>query len=768
MSLPTWITGPTRSGKTTRLLELLNQWGQQVAPFPGFRRATPFSSSASPPPLAPDASKKMSPSPVGRSPSLIPNRRLLSNRVSRSATRPANRGNRGVLVFAANGDNRIALSDTILERTKGQVAFDSATPLGFFETEINLFWPLVAQEIDSTLPFPLRLRPETEQELATRLWQQDLDQGQLQQDGVRDYYMVRRTLDLLQLAASAGVPISDIPSILKAGMGEAEPLGARWACMGDALQRWSTWCLDRGLVTYGLISDLYWRVLLPHPIYQSQLRQRYWAVFADDVDEYPAIAHILFTTLLNNGVVGVFTFNPDGSVRRGLGADADHLAQLQDRCEVEALSPQPNLAEALGPALWQGIIDPIRLGDLPTSLHSIQTVSRAELLRQLADVIYQAVSSKEISPADIAILGPGVDPIARYALREMLGPRGIAVDALNEQRAIASSSTVRALLTLMGLVYPGLGRLINREEVAEMLVILSQQPTPTTATASNAAESPPRIDPVRAGLIVDHCFKPDPLHPELLPVEAFPRWDRLGYQGTQTYGDIRQWITTQQQQQQQRLLLNPVTLLDRAIQYFLLGGSHLPYDRLAVLRELMETAQHYWDVDARLRQQGPTPNPEPVAHTVGRFIQLLRNGTITADPFPTRSFGQAAPAVTLATLFQYRSNRRVHRWQFWLDAGSSLWLTGGEPLFGAPLFLQNWTGRLWTEAETQQASQERFRCNMFDLLGRCTERVYLCHSDLATGGYEQTGPMLPIIERALVDEDPEAIVSAVPGADPNS
>lgn len=697
----------------------------------------------------------------------MPERRLLSKRVSRSATRPANRGNRGVLVFAANGDNRIALSDRLLEYTKGQVVFDSATPLGFFETEVNLFWPLVAQRIHSTIPFPLRLRPETEQELATRLWQQDLDQGQLQQDGIRDYYMVRRTLDLFQLAASAGVPLGDIPTMLKAGMGEEEPLSARWDCMGDVLQRWASWCLERGLVTYGLISDLYWRVLLPHPIYQSQLRQRYWAVFADDVDEYPAIAHALFTTLLNNGLVGAFTFNPAGGARRGLGADDDCLAGLAERCtqdfngdeHLTSSDSTSNLAEELGTIMWQGITNPLRLGtpldDIPASLNCIQTVSRAELLRQLADKIHGAVASGAVTPEEIAIIGPGVDAIARYALREMLVPRGIAVEALNEQRAIASSSTVRALLTLMGLVYPGLGRLINREEVAEMLVVLSQKPGPVV-TLDNAgsgnqsgAKSSPRIDPVRAGLIVDHCFKPDPLHPELLPVEAFPRWDRLGYQGTQTYGDIRQWITTQQQQQQQRLLLNPVTLLDRAIQYFLLGGTHLPYDRLAVLRELMETAQHYWDVDARLRQQGPIANPEPIAQTVGRFIQLLRNGTITADPYPTRSFGQAPTAITLATLFQYRSHRRVHRWQFWLDAGSSLWLTGGEPLFGAPLFLKRWTGRLWTEADIQQASQERFRRNLIDLLGRCTERVYLCHSDLATGGYEQTGPMLPIIERML-------------------
>jgi hypothetical protein len=32
-----------------------------------------------------------------------------------------------------------------------------------------------------------------------------------------------------------------------------------------------------------------------------------------------------------------------------------------------------------------------------------------------------------------------------------------------------------------------------------------------------------------------------------------------------------------------------------------------------------------------------------------------------------------------------------------------------------------------------------------DLLGRTTERVILCHSDLAVNGQEQTGPLLGLV-----------------------
>jgi hypothetical protein len=221
----------------------------------------------------------------------------------------------------------------------------------------------------------------------------------------------------------------------------------------------------------------------------------------------------------------------------------------------------------------------------------------------------------------------------------------------------------------------------------------------------------------------------------------------LGYQTTRAYEGIVQWVEAQKVQQEQRLLASPVVLLDRAIQKFLYGGSHLPYDQLAALRELMETAQHYWEVATRLRHDNP--RDVPIAATVRQFIQLLREGTITADPYPARPIGRAGQAVTIATIYQYRSDRRSHRWQFWLDAGSPFWLSGGAGLFGAPLFLRQWSGRAWTVAESLEMDVQRLQQQVLDLLSRTTERVYLCHSDLATNGQEQAGNLLTIVNAAL-------------------
>jgi hypothetical protein len=716
-----WIVGSTRSGKTDRLLTQLQTWARlplQAQPLSGAKA------------IAKPILRRAPPAPP-------------------------------FLVLAATGDNRLDLVDRIESLMGGQCRFDSATPLGFFQDEVNLFWPLLVQQLDLKVQFPLRLRPETEQALATRLWRSQLDSGELHQEGISEYFVVRRTLDLLQLAATSGTPPEEIPLLLQDGLAESEDNPGLWDAMGKALLHWRHWCLERGLLTYGIITELYWRYLLPDPAYQHHLRHRYRAVLADDVDEYPAITRTLFDFWLDQGIPGAFTYNPDGAIRLGLGADPQHLLGLATRCQSIRLSPvDSSLGTLWGTAIAAWINNPVFLPEMPEAIQTIQTVSRAQLLRQTAEMIVEAVHSGQVQPQEVAVIGPGVDAIARYTLREILTSRGVAVESLSDQHPLIDSMLVRTLLTLMALVYPGLGRLLDRDAIAQLLVVLSltledghSRLEHSGLEHSGLEQS--RIDPVRAGLLTDYCFAPDPDQPRLLPAKTFCRWDRLGYQATQAYGEIVQWIEAQQEQQTQRLLPNPVTLLDRAIQRFFLGGSHLPYDQLAALRELMETAQHYWAVEERLRSIEPTEATTAVA--VGQFIQLLRNGTITADPYPVRMVGKPSRAVTIATIFQYRSSRRSHGWQFWLDAASAFWLTGGGPLFGAPLFLHEWSGRSWTAADSLAADQQRLQRQVLDLLNRVSDpqgdvhknRVYLCHSELATNGQEQAGPLLTLVNAAI-------------------
>ncbi len=779
-----WLIGSSRSGKTSRLVKQFCSWVQS-----GTGRGQ-----------------------LGKN--------GLPQRLYIQQSEPA------VLVLAANDDNRRELADKIVAATGGKYPIRAKTPLGFFQDEVILFWPLLIQLLNLKAQFPVRLRPETEQELATFLWRQELDEEILRSQGVSESRWVRRLLDLLQLAALSGTPVEEISNVLAAsgegeGAGEQGGLGVPvpegdgdWGERGAQGQRsrgefpiqnrkskiensltpqeslllkWRNWCWEQGFLTYGITTELYYRYLLPNQYYQQHLARSYGYVLADDVDDYPAIARDLFDLLLDQGAVGAFTYNSDGAVRLGLGADPNYLEKLSKRCQVETLSqPQLSLADQLAQVV-ESVSQPMVLLDLPSCVQTLQTTSRADLLRQTALLIIQAVQSKQVQPQEIAVIAPGLDAIARYTLVEILTKQGIPVSSLNDQRSLTSSPIIRALLTLLALVYPGLGRLVDRDAVAEMLVVLSTRrevrgtrqegatrrqeektstgsidlPSNEKSNLSQIASSLlPNIDPVRAGLIADHCFEPHPDRPNLLPVTVYDRWDRLGYTASLAYEQIWEWIEGQRSQQQQRLLPSPISLLDRAIQRFLWNGSNLPYDQLAALRELLETAQHYWEVDTRLRQiehyqsdlhsQFQAGNEATSPHaTIASFIQLLRRGTITANPYPVRPIGFASRAVTLATIFQYRSSRQFHRWQFWLDAGSPLWLSGGAAtLFGAPLFLQHRMSQPWTAEDEINANEQRLGRILRDLLGRVGERVYLCHSELAVNGQEQTGPLLPLINAA--------------------
>lgn len=712
-----WIFGTSRSGKTSRLVDQFCHWVENA-----------------------DLSY----------PKSYHNQQSFANLKSYVKSSRLRYGESGILLLAANDDNRRELVDKILYKTAGKYPIRGKTPLGFFQDEVILFWPLLVESLGLKAQFPVRLRPETEQELATKFWLSRLDREILRCVGMSEYRLVRRILDLWQLAAYSGTPCTEISGILANTLVD-NSFNIDPQFVGSLLLSWRNWCLEKGLLTYSLISELYAQYLLPNSGYQQHLKNRYWAIIADDVDDYPAITKDLFDFLLNNDAVGAFSYNDHGAVRLGLGADPEYLQRLsQDEgCTIEHLMIPSR--ESLRLELTRPMIDLVMnnnvFASLPCSVKSIVTISRSQLLRKTTDVIIDGVKSGQVSPEEIAIIAPGLDAIARYTFLEILAKQNIDVQFLNEQLPLINSPVVRGLLTLLTLIYPGLGRLINRDDVAQMLVILSQKKTQDEDDQEFSASS---IDPVRAGLIADHCFIPHPENPHLLPLKTFERWDRIGYAASKAYQDILGWIEKQKSPDQKRLLLTPVFLIYEGIQKFFCEDKHPSYQTLSVLRELLESSQHYWEIDTRLKQTDhqliSLHTPQTISQTIGEFIKLLQQGTITANPYPLRPIGNSRKAITLATIFQYRANKKQHRWHFWLDIGSPLWGQGGSAtLYGANFFLRHRLGVPWTAENEELAQTHRIERIIHDLLSRVDEKLFLCHSELAVNGQEQIGLLSPLI-----------------------
>ncbi len=47
--------------------------------------------------------------------------------------------------------------------------------------------------------------------------------------------------------------------------------------VGELIIKWRDWSLERGLLSYGIIYELYWRYLFPDSRYQQQLLKRFFA-----------------------------------------------------------------------------------------------------------------------------------------------------------------------------------------------------------------------------------------------------------------------------------------------------------------------------------------------------------------------------------------------------------------------------------------------------------------------------------------------------------
>ncbi|MEB3227509.1 MAG: hypothetical protein VKJ27_03920 [Synechocystis sp.] len=678
-----WLEGRSRSGKTQRLTALFQEWQQ---------------------------------------------------RQTSSQTRE--KQTNGALVLVANSETRRRLLGQLQIAVAGQTPIVCKTPLGLIREAVLLFWPLVVTQGLSPAFTPTQLRSETEQLLALGQWQQQFPQIAQGLSLPNQGRLVRNLLDMLQLAGAAGLDDEALSDRLLAGQITLPPGTLTVEQSLAFLRHWRRWCLQRGFLTYGLMFRLYGQCLLPHSDYQQYLHQTYQALFADDVDDYPAIAVELLEQLRPQLALSVLTFNPDGQVRLGLNADPEALSRLAQWGTVETLPPPAGIDPNLSKTVLALLHDARSPQTLPLAVQSLQTFSRAQLLRQTAEYIIDAVQSKTIAAKDIAIIAPGLDDIARYSFLDILGSAGIEAIALHEQRPLSSSPLIRSLLTLMALIY-GLGDWARREQVAEMLVMLSQQ-------RRNGHANPP-IDPVRAGLIVDTCYAIDPHNPQLLPLETYPRWDRFGYQASGAYHQLRQWVD-QQKKHCHDDAIPPIEMLMLAIREQLPPQSTLTYGELESLREVLETLQHFWQVQQAL-QGGQLRDFKPI---LAQFFQLLSQGTVSARPRPeTPLWLPPPPTVTLATIYQYRSLRSQHRWHFWLDAGDRLWEMGGaSQLFAAPLFLRHRSAQPWTEAEQQQWDQARFERIIRDLLARVTDRLILCHSDLSVRGTEQIGQLLNVIQRA--------------------
>ena len=598
---------------------------------------------------------------------------------------------------------------------------------------VRLFWPLVAAEAGFAAPQqpPVFLNYETAQYTMGQVVEPLLAQGYFEGLSMRPQRILSQLLDNLNKAAVGDFPLQEVgPRLDEAWSGE-EGRRRYYGQMQHCVDQFRAHCLERGLLDFSLVVEVFHRHLVEKPAFWRYFTERYRHLLVDHLEESVPVAQDLVRRLLPLCDSALLACNPSGGLRIFLGVDPVGAASLARDCgrlvEVES-GPRHNpyvaaFCAGVGRCLGQGTA-PEGEGRAAKGVAAvIQTRYRAQMIDEVAQRILRLVE-RGVAPGDVAVVAPHADGVLRFMLGESFAAAGIPFAVVRRFESLREEPVVRACLGLAALAHPQWGLKPPHFDVVESLGL---------------ALAP--LDPVRAALVVRRLY--DARKGMLKGREALGPVDleRIGFAALERYEALRSWLETYQQGE-------PAAFDHFLRQLFgeVLSGPELKPDDAAVYSKLIASAAFF-------RQGAPAMGlgGKAVGHC---YLEMIYQGVVAAQYLTDLDLDlEAAPEsiALVAPIYTYLLSNRVSRFQFWLDIGSATWWEPlHQPLTNHSVLSPQWRrGEPWTDA-ADWTNRNRILFRLVQGLSqRCVEGIYLCTSELEGRGEPQDSPLLQAVHQVL-------------------
>jgi hypothetical protein len=130
------------------------------------------------------------------------------------------------------------------------------------------------------------------------------------------------------------------------------------------------------------------------------------------------------------------------------------------------------------------------------------------------------------------------------------------------------------------------------------------------------------------------------------------------------------------------------------------------------------------------------------------YVQMVQEGVVSA--FYALDWTDMPDAVLIGPVHTFLLRNRACAHQLWLDVGSPSWHRRiFQPLTNPYVVSTDWDPEVsWTTRQELEFEKERLAGIVSGLLRRCTDSVYLYHSELSAHGQEQTGELLEALGEA--------------------
>jgi len=601
---------------------------------------------------------------------------------------------------------------------------------GLARSAVELYWPLLAPVAEFTDPHrePTFLNLETSQYHMAGFVDESLARGDF--DGIRieRSRVISQVLDNLTKAAFHGFTIEESYQRLELAIPSGEQRTGRINALRAAQEiskRFRQLCLDKTLIDFSL-------QIVTNSWSMTHLFRAHRHLIYENSEENNSSAHNLIQQWIPHLDSALILADQDAGYRLFLGADPLGTRELASACDeqirlsesyvmpttLQALTEQVDLA-ILGPerAKSEGTGEPSSaLDDL--IIPDVEFRFYPQMLRWVVDEIQKLVYDEGVPPGSL-----------QTVLREV----GIESTSHRPSRALQDEPAARTLITLTKLAHPH----------------WQMRPEPADVTlAFNLSID--TLDPVRSHLLSRIVYPPRRSTIELGRFgELVPDMQqRITYTIGEAYDRLRDWIYTYR--------ANPELIpLDQFLAR-LFGevlsqpgyGFHQDLDAARVSNQLVDSARNFrW----ALENVRPDADKDAFTLDLGReYLTLVESGALGALYVP--GWREAEGAVFLSPAYTFMMRNRAVDVQFWLDIGSSGWWERlAQPLTHPYVLSQRWpSDRPWDDLSEFTTRQDAMRRLLIGLIRRTRQRIYLGMSNYSESGFEQSGPLLNLINRLLV------------------
>lgn len=612
---------------------------------------------------------------------------------------------------------------------------------------VNLFWPLIAEQLSQHDPFrhPKFLSSELLQYLMFKLLDPEIEQ--------KDYFnsvtiararLFTQLADNLNKSSLVGFPHTTIAARLKTALpGDQE----RLHIFDDAqtcANLFRDYCIEHRLLDFSLQVSLFANHLWQNEISRSYLTRRYKHVIADNVEEDTPVTHELLQDWLPNCQSAMVIFDEEASYRRFLGADEASGEELAKRCNnlqsLEATRVMSPPVQALLAELREVMTDETESKPKANAREAFDFTPAShsrfhtQMVDWVADSVARMVHDEGVKQNQIVVLAPLLSDSLRFSLVSRLEERGIATYTLRPSRPLHAEPAVRALITLAKLAHPNWQiepeHQVKKFDVIQMLLSVIAD-----------------MDLARATLLSEIRF----VGGKLMPFNEITKNPEMRQRISEVFGErfdkLVAWLEAYKAAQAgapQTIDIFFSKLFGEVISQRGFGfhpTKKESFDEARVIANLIDSSRAFRQTLNHI---------EPQTDSGQEYARMVDAG-ILADQYEPREWKKTPDAVLIAPAYTFLLSNQPADYQFWLNIDSPAWTRRlQQPLTQPYVLSRQWpVGQIWTEVHEVKTSREILLRVVTGLLRRCRKKVFIGHSKFDERGNEREGELRVVFDLLL-------------------